>query len=115
MKRLGRIGLTLGLILTMTASAWPQCAMCRTGLTQSPEGQRMARGFHQAILFLLVAPYLLVSTVAFQILRLQARARGTTVWGLLGLPEVPWGRHRFFRVPRETSADDSAGGREREA
>jgi|GEM_PF-1201634 hypothetical protein len=88
------LGLTLVLLMGLTTSAWSQCAMCRTGLVQSPEGQRMARGFNQAILFLLITPYLLVGAAALQILRLQARARGTTVRRLLGFSGVPWGRPR---------------------
>lgn len=99
-KRWFTVGLVVLFALGATVSAWSQCAMCRTGLTQSPEGQKMARGFNQAILFLLAAPYLLVGTVAFQILRLQARARGTTVRQLLGLS----GRRRLSDPP---AADDS--------
>ncbi len=99
-KRWLAVGLVFVGLLGLTASAWSQCAMCRTGLTQSPEGQKMARGFNQAILFLLAAPYLLVGTVALQILRLQARARGTTVRQLLGLS----GRRRLSDPP---AADDS--------
>lgn len=43
---------------------WAQCAMCRTALTGSAEGQQMAQGFNQAILFLLGAPYLVFGTLA---------------------------------------------------
>ncbi|MCS7311816.1 MAG: hypothetical protein NZ742_02715 [Acidobacteria bacterium] len=100
------VGLVFVCILGLTVSAWSQCAMCRTGLTQSPEGQKMARGLNQAILFLLTAPYLLVSTVALQILRLQARARGTTVRQLLGISGSRRGRRRLSDSP---VADDSAG------
>jgi len=101
-KRWLKVGLVLVFVLGLTAAAWSQCAMCRTGLAQSPEGQKMARGFNQAILFLLAAPYLLVGTVAFQILRLQARARGTTVGRLLGLS-------RSRRPSAPPASDDSAG------
>jgi hypothetical protein len=46
------------------SSASAQCAMCRTALTESPEGQQMAAGFNSAILFLLGAPYLVFGTLA---------------------------------------------------
>ena len=41
-----------------------QCAMCRTALTESAEGQQLAAGFNNAILFLLGAPYLIFGTLA---------------------------------------------------
>jgi hypothetical protein len=41
-----------------------QCAMCRTALTESVEGQQLASGFNSAILFLLGAPYLVFGTLA---------------------------------------------------
>ncbi len=66
----------------------------------------MARGWNQAVLFLLAAPYLLAGTAALQILRLQARARGTTVGRLLGLSGIRRGRRRLSEAPE---ADDSTG------
>ncbi|MFQ5927419.1 MAG: hypothetical protein ACE5MH_08300 [Terriglobia bacterium] len=41
-----------------------QCAMCRTALLSSPEGQRMASGFTSGILFLLSAPFVVVGVMA---------------------------------------------------
>ena len=41
-----------------------QCAMCRTAIENSPEGQAIAAGFNQAILFLLAAPFLIVTGVS---------------------------------------------------
>jgi hypothetical protein len=55
----------------MDSVAWAQCAMCKTGLTNSPEGQRLASGFNTGILFLLAAPFLIVGV--FAILVLAAR------------------------------------------
>ena len=46
-----------------------QCAMCRTALLNSPEGQQMAGGFNRAILFLLSAPFVVTAAVAFLIFR----------------------------------------------
>ena len=54
---------TVAVWLAGAATAAAQCAMCKTALTQSAEGQRMAEGFNQGILFLLVMPYLLFGTV----------------------------------------------------
>lgn len=77
----------LGMIILMavmtTGTAYAQCAMCVTGLTQSPEGQQMARSFNQAILLLLALPYGIAGTIAFLILRARARARGISVWRML--------------------------------
>jgi hypothetical protein len=50
--------------LAGTDPLWAQCAMCRTALTGSAEGQQMAQGFNHAILFLLGAPYLVFGTLA---------------------------------------------------
>ncbi len=58
------------LVLALLLGVWfspavqAQCAMCRTALQSSPEGQAMAAGFNQAILFLLAAPILIVAGVS---------------------------------------------------
>lgn len=63
-----RLVVLLGLVAAIAAlSVSPlsaQCAMCRTALTESPEGQQLADGFNTAILFLLGAPYLVFGTLA---------------------------------------------------
>jgi hypothetical protein len=52
-------------LLTILAAepVWAQCAMCRTALTESAEGQQLAQGFNRGILFLLAAPYLVFGTL----------------------------------------------------
>lgn len=50
-----------------------QCALCKTALVNSAEGQKMASGFNTGILFLLSVPFLLVGTVAFLILSARRR------------------------------------------
>ncbi len=60
-------------LLGASAVAVAQCAMCRTGLTHSPEGQRLATGFNSGILFLLSAPFIVVGTIAFLIFRPHLR------------------------------------------
>jgi len=62
-----KLGVVLVLALLVTALTAPtvsaQCAMCRTALTESPEGRQMAAGFNSAILLLLGAPYLVFGTL----------------------------------------------------
>ena len=62
-----KLGVVLVLLVLVTAfgaaTVSAQCAMCRTALTESPEGQQMAAGFNNAILFLLGAPYLVFGTL----------------------------------------------------
>lgn len=52
---------------------WAQCAMCKTGLLNSPEGQKLASGFNAGILFLLSVPFLIVGTLILLILNAQRR------------------------------------------
>lgn len=73
-------------LLVASDVAFAQCAMCRTGLTNSPEGQRLANGFNSGILFLLSAPFVVVGTIAFLIFRPHLRrallaGRGTSTPG----------------------------------
>jgi hypothetical protein len=64
-----RLGVLLGLVLALEGAGWSQCAMCRTALESSPEGQAIAEGFRHGILFLLAAPYAIVGAVAVGALR----------------------------------------------
>ncbi len=50
-----------------------QCAMCKTGLLNSPEGQKLASGFNTGILFLLSVPILVVGALALLILNAHRR------------------------------------------
>lgn len=80
MKSIHRLFLALVLIGLFTLggseSLWAQCSMCRTALTESSEGQQMARGFNTAILFLLGAPYLVFGTLAVTLWRRRFRTVG---------------------------------------
>ena len=52
------VGAVVVLLLAWSAGpAFAQCAMCKTFLTSSPEGQRIARDFNIGILVMLFAPY----------------------------------------------------------
>ncbi len=52
-------------ILAMEGTGWSQCAMCRTALENSPEGQAVAEGFRHGIVFLLAVPYAIAGSVGF--------------------------------------------------
>jgi hypothetical protein len=53
----------------MATDGAAQCAMCRTALENSAEGQAIAGSFRYGILLLLAAPYLIFGTVAFMVFR----------------------------------------------
>jgi|GEM_PF-963798 hypothetical protein len=61
---------------------WAQCAMCRTGLLNSPEGQQWASGFNRGILFLLAVPFVILGGIAALIWRAQRRR------ARIGLPQT---------------------------
>jgi hypothetical protein len=63
--------LTLALLLGAAAAqpAFAQCAMCRSVIAQSPEGQRVAGELNKAILLMFFAPYLIFGSFAAWILR----------------------------------------------
>lgn len=67
--------LALGLLaLVLVAEpASPQCAMCRTALTGSPEGRSIGAVFNGAILLLFVAPYLVLGGFVAILLRHRIR------------------------------------------
>lgn len=58
------LGLVVAIVGLSVSPALAQCAMCRTALTESAEGQQLAAGFNNAILFLLGAPYLVFGVLA---------------------------------------------------
>jgi hypothetical protein len=62
------------LLLADAAVVGAQCAMCRTALTQSPEGQQMAAGFNSGILFLRGMPYLVFAAVAGSLIWMRRRS-----------------------------------------
>jgi heme/copper-type cytochrome/quinol oxidase subunit 2 len=65
---------TMPLIVSLACELHAQCAMCRTALTSSPEGQEMIAGFDSAILFLLAVPLVIFGTVLLLLWR-AARKR----------------------------------------
>ncbi len=59
----GGVGSCLFLVL-VERILWAQCAMCRTGLMNSPEGRAWASGFNRGILFLLAVPFVIIGSLA---------------------------------------------------
>ncbi len=56
------------LILLVSISAEAQCAMCRAVL-ESEEGQTMAKGINNGIVYLMVVPYVLIGGLGYIIYR----------------------------------------------
>ena len=64
----------LALVLMLEMSGWAQgCAMCKTALEQSAEGQELAKSFDYGILFLMGVPYMMFGTVGFVAFRAYRR------------------------------------------
>ena len=53
------------IVLVFDETAWSQCAMCRTALENSIEGQAVAAGFRHGIIFLLMVPYAIAGSISF--------------------------------------------------
>jgi hypothetical protein len=87
------------LVFLLAAAAAPlasaQCVMCKTALTDSPEGRAINQTFNRAILLMLVAPYALVGTLMATVFRrplatvLVRRLRPGRVRDLLQLSLLP--------------------------
>jgi len=60
--------LVLTVLLTASDGA-AQCAMCRTALENSVEGQAIAEGLARGIVFLLAAPYAIMGGVGYGMFR----------------------------------------------
>jgi hypothetical protein len=58
--------MTLAAAVTLAgaAPALAQCAMCRSAVTSSPEGQAMGAELNAAILVMLAAPYAVFGSIA---------------------------------------------------
>ena len=56
-------------MLALEGSGWSQCAMCRTALENSVEGQQIAQGFQHGIIFLLAAPYAILGSITYGVAR----------------------------------------------
>ena len=81
MRRLALLAATALVATVFTAPAFAQCAMCKTVLTGSHEGQLVARQLNEAILLLFFAPYVVFASFAALMFRSRIRrglARATS-------------------------------------
>ena len=62
-------------ICVMQTVAQAQCSMCVTALENSPEGKRLAASFNNGILFLMVIPYGLFTTIGVVVYRAHRRKK----------------------------------------
>ncbi len=68
-------------LLLLPGIAFAQCAVCRSALVNSPEGQQLVGGFNSGILFLLSAPFAITGVVALLILKPgPAAVWAATLW-----------------------------------
>lgn len=69
MRKALAIAVLAVLLGAAAAPASAQCVMCKTALTDSPEGRAINRTFNRAILLMLVAPYVVVGTLMATVFR----------------------------------------------
>jgi hypothetical protein len=85
----------LGLLALAAGPAGAQCVMCKTALTNSPEGRSIGEQFNRAILLMIVAPYLLVGSFAVLFFRRRLGRRlgalAARLRAAMGVPAVPPG------------------------
>lgn len=78
--------LALGVLVLAGDPAAAQCSICKTVLTQSPEGRQIGATFNTAILVMLVAPYLVFGSLVVIVFRVRI-VREVARWArLLLLP-----------------------------
>jgi hypothetical protein len=59
----------LAVVLLLEGTGWSQCAMCRTALENSAEGEAVAQGFRSGIMFLLAAPYAIMGGISYGLVK----------------------------------------------
>ncbi len=72
MNWIKQISFVLAAWLAASEAAFAYCAMCQTALASSPEGQQLAKGINNGILFLLGAPFLVAGLAALLIVKAQS-------------------------------------------
>ena len=94
-----RVLAAAGLILS-EASAWAQCAMCRTALA-TPDGQRLAGALRSGIVILLIATAAAFGVIAFAAIRSRRRTELNTClkssWVDPGGSRSAWGKSLAVR------------------
>jgi hypothetical protein len=76
----------LALLGVAAAPAAAQCSMCRSVLTQSPEGRRVSEQLNNAILVMLAAPYLVFGSFVLVLFRARVLRQVARVMRLFLLP-----------------------------
>ncbi len=74
MKRWAGVALACAALALVASPAVAQCAMCKTALTNSSEGQRIANNFNHAILVMFVAPYAVAAVFVGLVFRGRIRS-----------------------------------------
>jgi len=70
MKRFAAVSLlVLGALFLLDGTILAQCSMCVSALESSAEGQAIAGSFRKGIILLLAAPYALVGTFGYLVLK----------------------------------------------
>lgn len=69
MRKVLGIVSVLAVVLMLEENGWSQCAMCRSALENSAEGQAAAAGFRKGIVFLLAVPYAILGGIGFGVFR----------------------------------------------
>lgn len=68
-------------LVVLPGMASAQCAVCKSALVNSPEGQQLVSGFNHGILFLLTAPFVIAGAMAVVILKpAPAALFGANLW-----------------------------------
>lgn len=88
MKRLLVLAMVAAAVVALADPALAQCAMCKTALTNSSEGQRVASNFNHAILVMFVAPYLVFGVFVALVFRGRIRSWLTRHAPVLARPVV---------------------------
>jgi hypothetical protein len=81
-RRLGLGLLVLGVLMLAGGPAAAQCSICKTVLTQSPEGRQIGATVNTAILVMLLAPYLVFGSLVVILFRVRI-AREVARWARL--------------------------------
>lgn len=86
------MGLRIGLgalavaLLLLPEPALAQCSMCKTVVTQSPEGRQLSGQLNLAIVVMFFAPYLVFGSIAAVLFRGRLTAFALKVVRVLFLP-----------------------------
>ena len=90
------------IVLSFHPNLGAQCAMCRTALTQSAEGERWSRGINAGILLLLATPFLSAGACLLVIFRNQTSRFARSL--LVKAAPRMWWRGAGWSAPRFDSS-----------